>query len=115
MEKVILLSSKLVERDADGNRVSLPPVEVGFFYGLCAPSSSASESVGRVSVAEEFDVYTRDSFLAVHVGDVLEIRGKRFTVSRPAVRWSRDGEHTVGIVVHCERAYDVGGGRTREG
>lgn len=106
MEKVILLTSSMTGRDSDGNRISLPPQEVGFFYALCAPSVSASKDVGRSVTVEAFDVYTRDTFISVHTGDLVEIRGKQYTVSQPAQVWGRSETHHVGVVIHVERIVD---------
>lgn len=112
MEKIILLSSLSTGHDSDGNRISLPPREVGFFYGLCAPSVSVSKDVGRQVTVEAFDVYTRDTFIPIKVNDAVEIRGKRFTVTQPVQVWGRSEDKHIGVVIHVERIIDQPEGET---
>ncbi|OFR01169.1 hypothetical protein [Alloscardovia sp. HMSC034E08] len=107
MEKVILLKSIGVSVDSDGNRVSLPPQEGGFFYALCAPDNTASADVARETVVEAFTVYTRDTSFKIELDDVVEIRSKQFTVVSPPQVWSRDGARIIGIVMRVERTADM--------
>lgn len=132
MEKVILLSSKLVERDVDGNRVSLPPVELSqaitsAYIHSCSFLTVAKGTDGRVHIvprsadwsAATWDNVNRRVASALTITD-CDKQGKitRFTVwlDTQIITITREGnvwkvastvKHDMGVVPVVLLAYDA--------
>ena len=100
MEKILVYAAVHGE-DTDGNLITTSFVQSGFFYGLCAPiTEDTAMDVARQTRQTGYDIYTRAEVHA-QAGDLLEIRGKKYPITREPTAWSRNGENIIGYVLHA--------------